>query len=301
MIEYALNDFLYYLKNEKNLSYNTILGYKNDLTQYLTFLEKYHKIKNGFQISEKIIRNYIRTLLKKFKDASVNRKISAIKNFHKFMLKEEIVDTDVTINIELVKFTKKIPYVLTVEQVLSLISSIDENTNLGLRNKALIEMIYGSGLRVSELLSLNLSDIHINEGYCMINGKGSKERKAYISDIAKVYLKKYIFFAREKLMKKQKLHALFIDNEGKQLTRQGFYKVLKTMQLKAGVEGNISPHTLRHSFATHMLENGCNLKSLQKLLGHESISTTEIYTHVSKEYARKIFEKTHPRAIKIEE
>lgn len=296
MINYTINDFLYYLKNEKGLSYNTINSYKNDLTQYALFLEKYHKIDKEFQINEKLVRNYIRSLLKRFKEASVNRKISAIKAFHSFMLKENIVDEDVTIKIELVKYTKKIPYVLSVEEVLKLISSIDETTVLGLRNKALLEMIYGSGLRVSELLSLNLSDVHINEGFCMINGKGSKERKAYISDIAKVYLKKYIYFSREKLLKKQKLHALFIDNEGKQLTRQGFYKVLKNMQIKAGVEGNISPHTLRHSFATHMLENGCDLKSLQKLLGHESISTTEIYTHISKEYSRRVFEKTHPRA-----
>lgn len=298
MIKYTLNDFLYYLKNEKRLSINTIQSYKIDLKQYILFLEKYHKIDKEYLINEKIIRNYIRSILKKFSASSVNRKVSAIKSFHNFMLKEEIVDIDVSKNIELVKFSKTIPNVLTIEEVIRLINSIELNTDLGLRNKALLEMIYGSGLRVSELLGLNLSDVHINEGYCMIFGKGSKERKAYISEIARYSLKEYIFKARNNLLKKEKLHALFIDNLGKQLTRQGFYKILKNMQVKAGVEGHISPHTLRHSFATHMLESGCDLKSLQKLLGHESISTTEIYTHISKEYSRKVFEKTHPRAKK---
>ncbi|MDY0278301.1 MAG: tyrosine recombinase, partial [Acholeplasma sp.] len=206
------------------------------------------------------------------------------------------IDEDYTKDIEAPKIEKKLPKVLSVEEVTKLFETIDTNTDLGIRNMALFELIYGSGLRVSELVEIKLKDLHISDSYISIIGKGDKERIVPISDIAVKSVKEYILKSREKLLKNKTSPYLFVNNTGEKLSRQGFFKLLKTIALKANIDNDISPHTLRHSFATHLLENGMDLRTLQTLLGHEDISTTQIYTHINNKRLKDVYENSHPRA-----
>ena len=295
-MKYILREFESYLQLEKGLSENTIKSYLKDLEQYTNHLSRYYEINTPQKITKKHIENFLATLHRnKLSPKTIARKISAIKSFHHFLLIEHITFEDIASDFETPKIPKNLPTVLSVEEVVKILEVSDIETPLGYRNKALLELIYGSGLRVSELLTIEMSDVHIAERYVLVHGKGSKERVVPISDMAVMALREYIVKGRPKLLKKQ-LPYLFINNEGGQLSRQGFYKVLQGLAIDAEIDTKISPHTLRHSFATHLLENGIDLRSLQTLLGHEDISTTQIYTHISKTRARKVYEKTHPRA-----
>lgn len=303
-LEYILPDFLnYYLKQEIGLSKSTITAYEKDLKQYFFFLNKYHKIETPNFITKELLVNYIKSLYRKeLKAKTISRKISAIKRFHKFMLLEEYIDLDISKDIKTPKVDKKIPDILEIDEVIRILKVCEKKDIYSIRNKALIEIIYGSGLRVSELLNLKIGDIHIVDKYANIIGKGNKERNIPISEMAIKAIKNYLINSRQELLKKfkngpnVKKDYLFINNQGTNLTRQGFYKILKNIALEANIETKISPHTLRHSFATHLLENGIDLRSLQLLLGHEDISTTQIYAHISKKHAKKMYDKYHPRA-----
>ncbi len=296
-MKYLIKDFQYYLSNELGLSKNTISAYIKDLEQYQTFLEKYHHINKVDRIEKKQIEGFINSLKRKnISSKTISRKLTSIKKFHSFLLLEKEVDDNIALNFNMPKTEKTLPKVLSVDEVVSLLEAIDRTTDLGLRNLALLELIYGSGLRVSELLDLRLGDIHINQSYVIVTGKGSKERMVPISDMAVIAVRNYITKAREKLMKKESHSYLFVNQYGKRLSRQGFHKLLKKLAVDAKVETELSPHTLRHSFATHLLENGMDLRSLQNLLGHEDISTTQIYTHISQKRIKEIYNKAHPRA-----
>ncbi|NLL69029.1 MAG: site-specific tyrosine recombinase XerD [Acholeplasmataceae bacterium] len=293
---YTLRGFEYYLRVERGLSENTIKSYLRDLGQYTNHLEKYYEITKPERIKKENIENYLKYLHRKeLSPKSIARKISAIKSFHHYLVLERITLDDVSSDFETPKIPKNLPSVLSVEEVIKILEVSDVETPLGYRNKALLELIYGSGLRVSELLMLEMGDVHIAERYVLVHGKGSKERVVPISDMAVIALRNYISKGREQLIKTPQPY-LFINNEGGQLSRQGFYKVLQGIVLEAGVSIKVSPHTLRHSFATHLLENGIDLRSLQTLLGHEDISTTQIYTHISKTRAREVYDESHPRA-----
>lgn len=296
-MKFIVKDFEYYLKKEKGLSSNTIKNYLSDIEQYITFLDKYHNIKAPKHLTKKVLDNYLKNIRLKFLSASYARKLTAIKSFYKFLQLENEIEIDEAKTIEAPKAVKKLPQVLTVEEVNNLFKSIDNNTPLGLRNTALLEFIYGSGLRVSELLNITLKDLHLNDSYVEIIGKGDKERFVPISRSAVYACRRYLNYGREKLLKKNN-NYLFINNNGSQLSRQGFHKILKGLAVDASIEINISAHTLRHSFATHLLENGMDLRTLQTLLGHEDISTTQIYTHISNKRLSEVYEKTHPRAKK---
>ncbi len=295
-MKYILKDFEYYLKKEKGVSKNTIDAYRRDLDQYRVFLEKYHHISKPKQIHEKHVEGFLKSLNKKVSSKTVARKLTSIKSFHHFLVLEKEVESDITKHFATPKTQKSLPKVLSVEQVVSLLEQVDKNTDLGLRNKALLELIYGSGLRVSELLDIEIEDIHLNQGYVIVHGKGSKDRMVPISDMASIALKHYMINARENLIKHKKESHLFLNQNGERLSRQGFFKVLKKLASDAGIESDCSPHTLRHSFATHLLENGMDLRTLQTLLGHEDISTTQIYTHISQKRIKEIYQKAHPRA-----
>jgi integrase/recombinase XerD len=180
--------------------------------------------------------------------------------------------------------------------VVAILEQVDKTKHLGLRNMALLELIYGSGLRVSELLDIEMEDIHLNQNYILVKGKGSKERVVPISDMSAIALRNYIVKGRDQLLSNQKTTYLFVNQKGVRLSRQGFFKLLKKLSHDAGVETECSPHTLRHSFATHLLENGMDLRTLQSLLGHEDISTTQIYTHISQKRIKEIYKSAHPRA-----
>lgn len=295
-MKYLLKDFEYYLKNERGLSINTIKSYTIDLKQYALFLDKYHDISKPKFIEKKHIEGYLKSLKKKIATKSMARKLTAIKVFHHFLLVEKEVETDVSKSFSAPKIEKNLPQVLSIDEVVSILERVDKTKPLGLRNSALLELIYGSGLRVSELLDIQMEDIHLNQGYVIVKGKGEKERMVPISDMSSIALRNYIIKSRELLLKGNQLNYLFINNEGHQLSRQGFFKILKKLASDAGVKTDCSPHTLRHSFATHLLENGMDLRTLQSLLGHEDITTTQIYTHISQKRIKEIYKSAHPRA-----
>ena len=295
-MKFLLKDYAYYLKNEKGSSQNTIESYLRDLEQYTQFLDKVHGVKKPDQIEKMHIESYMRSLKRHMTTKSMARKLTAIRCFHHFLFLEKEVDEDVVKAIESPKIEKHLPQVLSVDEVMSILNQIDLSKPLGLRNQALLELIYGSGLRVSELLDIEMEDIHLNQGYIMVKGKGSKERMVPISDPAVVALRNYIIKGRDVFIKDHKTSYVFINQQGSRLSRQGFFKLLKKLASDAQIQTDCSPHTLRHSFATHLLENGMDLRTLQTLLGHEDISTTQIYTHISQKRIKEIYQNAHPRA-----
>lgn len=299
-MKYLLKDYEYYLKQEKGRSQNTVQAYMKDLLQYQLFLKKYYDISKPKYIEKKHIEGYLKSLSKNLSSRSVARKLTAIKSFHHFLMIEKEVESDVSKTFQTPKSVKTLPKVLSVDEVVAILEMVDKSDPLGLRNKALLELIYGSGLRVSELLSVKIEDVHLNQSYILVHGKGQKERIVPISDMAVLAIRKYLIDGREQLLKDQHHAYVFINNQGHVLSRQGFFKLLKKLALDAGVETECSPHTLRHSFATHLLENGMDLRTLQTLLGHEDISTTQIYTHISQKHIKEVYLNAHPRAKKEE-
>lgn len=294
-LKYILTDFKLYLVEERGLSSNSIKSYSKDIDQYLEFLKKYHQISDPSQIQKKHVNGFLKSLERRnLSPKTVARKISAIKSLHHFMLVAEYLPEDVSEDFHTPKIPKTLPDVLSVDEVVRILEVASKPGALGLRNKALLELIYGSGLRVSELLDIKMGDIHIRERYVIVHGKGSKDRLVPISDMAILALRRYMTEGRPELLKTNNSY-LFVNNSGGKLSRQGFYKILQGLAKEAEIDINVSPHTLRHSFATHLLENGIDLRSLQTLLGHEDISTTQIYTHISKTHARDIYIKAHPR------
>ncbi len=301
MLKNLLKEFEYYLKITKRLSPNTIQSYKTDLLDYIQFIESNYYLKDPNLITKQHIRNFIARLKRKNNTASsVSRKVSAIRSFHKFLLLEKLVDENVSLGVHLPKKQQKLPVVLTIDEIDALIIAADGDEPLDYRNKAMLELLYGSGLRITELLDLRLQDLHLNMGFINVIGKGNKERIVPIGDQGAKAVKDYIDFGRSKL-KKIPGDILFVNHRGNEISRVGFYKTLKSLTIKAGIMKDVSPHTLRHSFASHLLENGVDLRMVQELLGHEDISTTQIYTHITKKQLQSIYNEFHPRALKKEE
>lgn len=292
-IEDAIVDFIQYCLFEKGLTDQTVSSYQNDLDVYLSFLQD----KNVFLVKD-ITSDYIKEFLKirgnSESTSTVAHNLTVIKNFHKYLIKENIVKEDVSLFISRPKLQKRLPRALTVEEV-DLLLDITLNTPFDYRNKAMLELMYGAGLRVSELVSLTLNQIDLENGLIRIMGKGRKEREIPIGEYGVYYLKLYLEH-RGMLIKNHRTEdALFLNNHGKQITRQGFFKILKQLLLDKGLNPDVSPHTLRHSFATHLLSHGADLRSIQEMLGHSDISTTKIYTHVSDEKVEADYKKYHPR------
>jgi integrase/recombinase XerD len=290
-------DFLHYLLVEKQLSDNTINSYNRDLTTYINYL------KEDLNITEtnNINRIHIIKFLKKEKELgksskSMARYVSTIRNFHQFLFRDRKVDVNVTENIETPKIEKNLPKVLSVEEVDILLSSLNNSSPNDLRDKAMVEVLYATGLRVSELISLDLDSVNLTMGFIRCIGKGNKERIVPIGSIAKEAINSYLQLGRPKLLGTNRTHAMFLNQRGNRITRQGFWKILSSIQKRVGISSNISPHTLRHSFATHLLENGADLRSVQEMLGHADISTTQIYTHVTKSRLKDVYKQFHPRA-----
>ena len=301
MLKRLLKEYEYYLKITRGLSPNSIYSYKTDLKEYIEFLEKNYLIEDANNITKQHIRNFISRLKRKHNTASsISRKMSAIRSFHKYLLLEKLVSLNVSLGISLPKKQKKLPIVLSIEEIDALMVAADGDEPLELRNKAMLELLYGCGLRISELLALRLSDLHINMGFINIYGKGNKERIVPIGFEAAYALKQYIDKSRT-VLKKIPGDIVFVNTRGSEISRVGFYKVLKNLTFKAGIMKEVSPHTLRHSFASHLLANGVDLRVVQELLGHEDISTTQIYTHISKQKLQEVYEEYHPRGGNKEE
>lgn len=290
-------EYRYYLRSERSMEQNTVSSYVSDIEGYLMYLEEVLYIDEPDLIKEDDITRFLLSLKKKkYSTSTISRYLSSIKSFHKFLTKDGLVKKNVAIQISSPKIDKKLPTVLTVEEVTKFLDSIKGEKPLDLRNEAMFELIYACGFRVSELVGLKINNLHLTSKMIQVIGKGSKERLVPVNDYAIKILRKYLLEARPLLLKNSKDSGyVFLNNAGQVLSRVGFFKLLKDLAKKAGITKEISPHTLRHSFATHLLENGVDLRYIQELLGHEDISTTQIYTHLSLGKVKEIYKTAHPR------
>jgi len=292
----TLKKYQLYLLTERHLSDNSMYSYLLDIYKYLEILEKNNKI-NIKKLTKEDIYNYLKYLdNKKYSIYSVVRKISSIKTFHNYISKLFNIE-DISLKIENPRFYKKLPNILTIEEI-ELLLDIRLETPFDYRNKAMLEVMYATGLRVSELINLELTNIDLDQGYVRCFGKGNKERIVPLGEIALKYLKLYIEEYRDSLKKRYLCDKIFLNNHGKGITRQGFFIILKDIAEKKKITKNITPHMLRHSFATHLLNNGADLRSIQVMLGHSNLSTTQIYTNVSNEVLKENYELYHPRGHK---
>ncbi|MFA9556062.1 site-specific tyrosine recombinase XerD [Evansella sp. AB-rgal1] len=293
-MEDEVKKFMHYLNSEKGVSNNTLQAYNLDLTTYMNFLKTEGK-KDFTEVSRTSIVQLLFELKQQGKAATtVSRMLSSIKGFHQFLVRESYMNTDPSINVSLPKIHKKYPEVLTLDEVERLLSSSVKNKNLDLRNKALLELLYATGMKVSELCELSLSDLQLQMDFIKCNNK--KERIIPIGRMAKASLEKYLKDVRPYLVR-QNIHSfVFVNHHGKQLTRQGLWKLIKNLAVEAEISKSLTPQTLRHSFATHLLENGADIQAVQEMLGHMNISTTQIYSHVIKTRMREVYSRYHPRA-----
>jgi len=293
--EHILEGFLNYLLIDRMLSENTIKSYEFDMQSFFTFLSaKKRAVKD---VGKSDLQQYLAYLYDlDFATTTVSRHLSTIRAFYDYLLIEGQVGVSPCELIESPKLPKNLPTVLNLEEVTRLLDSFTDESPNDVRNKAMIELLYATGVRVSELLDLNLSDLYLEMGFVRCMGKGSKERIVPIGEIATDALKVYLLGSRQELLKENKTDALFLNRLGTRMSRQGFWKILKQQAKLAGIKKEISPHKLRHSFATHLIENGADLRIVQELLGHADISTTQIYTHISKSHLQKVIEDAHPRA-----
>ena len=288
-----LEKFKIYLLTEKHLLENSITSYIDDIIKYLEFMEK-NNIKSYKNIKYKDINNYLKYLDdNKYSIYSVVRKISSIKAFHKYLSINYNLE-DASTKIESPRFYKKLPNILTIEEV-DMLLNIELKNDFDYRNKAMIEVMYATGLRVSELVNLELNNVDLDNKFIRCFGKGNKERIVPLGDIASKYLNIYLEEHRDNLKKKYLCDKIFLNNHGKGITRQGFFIILKDIAEEKGINKNITPHMLRHSFATHLLNNGADLRTIQVMLGHSNLSTTQIYTNVSNDILKENYDLYHPR------
>ncbi|MRG86476.1 site-specific tyrosine recombinase XerD [Salinibacillus xinjiangensis] len=295
-MKHEIKDFLHYLTIERGLSENTLKSYERDLRQYQQFLKDKSHITDVHAIQRLHVMQFLNHLHSLGRSAStVARFLSTIRAFHQFLIREAGVEQDPSLHIETPKKERKLPKILSSEEVESLLE-LQGKDPLVIRNRAMLEVLYATGLRVTELLSLTMNDLHLTMGFVRCFGKGSKERIIPLGTHAQKSVQDYIDTARGALLKGKKEDALFLNNRGKPMSRQGFWKILKGIARDRGIRKEITPHTLRHSFATHLLENGADLRAVQEMLGHADISTTQIYTHVTKSRLKDIYKTFHPRA-----
>lgn len=293
----SIKSFIDYLNFERGLARNTCLAYQRDLDKFKNFLQTNKKVTEIKAITSQDIQDYLLWQTETGAQRStVARSLSSIKTFFRFQVMEEMVELNPAENLETPKVKRKLPSVLSIEEVDKLMQQPNILLPLGLRDRAMLELMYGSGLRVSELLKLKIEDIDYNEGFLRCLGKGSKERIVPVTETAVKWIERYLSRGRNHLIKKSFDRTLFLNSRGTSLSRQGFFKILLNYVEKAEIKKSISPHSLRHSFATHLLENGADLRAVQELLGHVDISTTQIYTHLSMIHIREVYEKCHPRA-----
>lgn len=288
-----LDQFINYLRIERGLAKNTVESYSRDLLRFSKFLEDQGVSPLG--VSRDQIAQYITLLGKDLAARSVARNISAIKSFFRFLVSEGRIEDNPARLIETPRTSLRLPEVLTQEEIERLLAQPNENVSRGRRDRAMLECLYATGLRVSELVNLKISDVNLEAGYLRTLGKGSKERLVPIGDTALEAIKDYLSDGRPDFTKGRISPYVFLSSRCHPLSRQGFWKIIKKYGLKAGIKKRISPHSIRHSFATHLIGAGADLRSVQVMLGHEDISTTQIYTHVSREHLKKVHEKYHPR------
>ncbi|AQP52957.1 site-specific tyrosine recombinase XerD [Vagococcus penaei] len=294
-----LEEYIHYLKIERGLSENTISSYRRDLEQYLTYLKETNQL-NWDQLDRFIILDFLEKLRTDGKSsATIIRMVSSLRKFHQFLRQERFTDIDPMQHIDTPKKKQTLPQTLSVAEVERIIESPDTSTVLGIRDRAILEVMYATGLRVTELITLKLDDLHLSLGLLRTIGKGDKERIVPLGDVAINWINRYLSESRPSLLAHNRRDSptfLFLNYQGTGFSRQGIWKNLKEYVLTAGITKTVTPHTLRHSFATHLLENGADLRVVQELLGHADISTTQIYTHISKQRMADVYKQYFPRA-----
>ncbi len=292
-----LKSYLYYCELEKGLSENTISSYKNDIEKLLYYLND-DIIDNYRNITLKNLESFFNELFEiGLSNSTRARYLSSIREFFKYLNQKSIIESNQIDKIDLPKPKRAIPEVLTVNEIDLILDAIDTYTDLGKRDRAMLGTLYSSGLRVSELLSLKERDIFFDEGIIRVFGKGSKERLVPIGSDAKTSIINYINNSRSNLLKNNsEIDTLFLNSRGKPLSRMGLWKIIEKYVKYTGIEKNVHPHTFRHSFATHLLEGGADLRAVQEMLGHSDISTTQIYTHIDKEFIKEVYRNHHPRS-----
>ena len=290
------DQFINHLRVERGLADNTIQAYSRDLTRFFEFLYQRHV--SPPEATRDHIIQYIGSLKGSLSSKSIARNLSALKMFFRFLISDGKIKESPARLLETMKLPRRLPEILTRDEVDRLLSQPDPEKNAGQRDRAMLELLYASGMRISELVSLNLGDVNLEGDYFVrCFGKGRKERIIPLYEQIARTIKQYIDEERPKLSRGRKEDALFLNARGERLTRQGFWQKLKEYAKAAGLSSQISPHTLRHSFATHMLSGGADLRSVQELLGHANISTTQVYTHLTTEHVRRSYDTSHPRAM----
>jgi len=302
VVKEDIEKFLTYLAVEKGFSANTTSAYRNDLSQLVQFIatrvEKQGGTLSWAGVDRQGMLAYLLNLQeRRYAETTRARKIAAARSFFKFLLGEGAIRLDPTENMESLNVGRSLPKPISVNQVKALLEQPEKNSAPeAKRDSAMLQLLYASGMRVSELVSLNVEDVNTVDGDVRCLGKGKKERLVPIHKKAVAIVEEYIQKARPRLVRRDSERALFLNRRGERLTRQGFWQILKEYAKAAGLEGEVTPHTLRHSFATHMLSGGADLRSVQELLGHANISTTQVYTHLTTEHVRRTYEESHPRA-----
>lgn len=291
-----IKNYQSYLRIERGLSKNTIENYSFDLERLCLFLSQNEIVISPIKIKEETIQQFIYSVSKQVNTRSQARIISGLKSFFSYLIFEDLRSDNPLELIETPKTGRKLPDTLSVDEIDALISAIDLTSNEGERNRAMLETLYGCGLRVSELVSLKISDLFLEEGFVKVTGKGNKQRFVPIGDLTQKYIEIYRNNIRNHItIKKGFEDILFLNRRGSQLTRAMVFTIIKDLAVKNNLNKTISPHTLRHSFATHLLENGADLRSIQLMLGHESITTTEIYVHLDRKFLTQVINSFHPR------
>ena len=293
-MEKTLDGFITYLHNVKKKSENTVLSYNRDLTKFIKYLIT-NKITSLDKVEEKDLEKYIKELNDNgFKSATVSRNIASLKAFFHYLNNEGVLSNDPTKSLKSPKIEKKIPEILTTDEVFALLEQPSGDSPKEIRDKAMLELLYATGIRVSELINLETSDVNLKTSSILCRD-GSKSRTIPYGKKAKDALTRYLEGAREAIVDNKESTILFANCSGQKMSRQGFWKLIKHYAKKAGIESDITPHTLRHSFAAHLVENGADLRSVQEMLGHSDISTTQIYANMSHSHIREVYNRTHPR------
>jgi len=289
-----LSKFILFVSYEQRLSKNTVYAYKKDLSKYISYLTK-SNIKNVKNIKFDDIRKFVISLSKNnYKASSINRNISSIKKFHQYMVDFEIIDNNTSELVEFQKHRRNYPDSLSFNEINLIMNQVSEDSFIGIRDMSILTLLYSTGIRVSELINLKLSNIYFEDEYIQVIGKGNKERIAPLGIVAKNALLKYLDSIKLNSVKSNTGY-IYLSYRSKKLTRMSVYNIIKKYVKLAEINKNVSPHTIRHSFATHMIEGGADLRIVQELLGHENISTTEIYTHLDKTYLKEVHKLCHPR------
>ncbi|MBQ4819358.1 site-specific tyrosine recombinase XerD [Aquimarina sp. MMG016] len=293
---HAIKDYEHYLRIERGLSENSIINYSFDIHRLLKFLEENEIQTSPLSIEKETLQKFVYETAKLVNARSQSRIISGLKSFFNYLVFEDYRETNPMELIEAPKIGRKLPDTLSVEEIDIIIAQIDLSKPEGERNRAIIETLYGCGLRVSELIELKLSNLFFDEGYISVTGKGNKQRFVPIGETTQKYINIYTEEIRNHInIQKGHEDTLFLNRRGKQLTRAMIFTIIKRLVEKSKIKKNVSPHTFRHSFATHLLENGADLRAIQMMLGHESITTTEIYMHVDKKHLSEVIHNFHPR------